>query len=134
MYDDSGRVRLQQLKQLQRLIEPAPTAVLLVGDCNALRRRDYNDQQWAKIVAHDRLRDVVTEHATVDFIEGPLNFEECFAKAGVAWPLCTTWSGRRIDFLFVRGDVQVANPFYLPCTSSDHIPVAVDIIVSPPNT
>jgi endonuclease/exonuclease/phosphatase family metal-dependent hydrolase len=54
---------------------------------------------------------------------------DCFVRAGVQWPLCTTWSGRRIDFLFVRGDITVSNPFWLPCTSSDHIPVSFDAML-----
>jgi hypothetical protein len=30
--------------------------VVMLGDLNSLRRKDYCDQDWEKLVAHDKIR------------------------------------------------------------------------------
>jgi endonuclease/exonuclease/phosphatase family metal-dependent hydrolase len=130
VYDDTGRTRLRELKQLHALLdatEPQPQAVVVCGDFNALRKQDYTEMQWAKIVEHDRRRDVSPETLAVDYVQNTMGMRDCFAAAKQTAPVCSTWSGRRVDFIFTRGGLSVCNPFWYPCISSDHIPIACDV-------
>jgi hypothetical protein len=92
-------MRLKQLKQLKGLMESQQKSkrslfllfilltfveleiitfskdIVFAGDFNALRRSDYNDTQWAKIIAHDKDRDVSTEKKAIDFVEGQMLFQ-----------------------------------------------------------
>ena len=134
VYDESGKTRLRQLQQLQQVLEelkPAPAVCVLAGDFNAVRRKDYTEEEFTKIRNHDRERDVLTEVKTTDFVQNTMKFVDCFDWAKQRPPVCSTWSGRRIDYALLKAQqedtIQVTNAFYWPCTSSDHIPIGCDI-------
>lgn len=131
VYDESGATRLKQLQQLQRLLDemkPQPGVCILAGDFNAVRSRDYTEQQLAKMREHDKARDVLTELRTLEFVENSMKFRDCFDLCQVRPPVCSTWSGRRIDFVYLKAQdkARVTSAFYWPSTSSDHIPVGCD--------
>jgi len=72
--------------------------------------------------------DVATDSKTVDLFERS-GFDDCFALAGTAAPLVSTWSGRRVDFVLVggEGELGVQRAFVLHSAASDHIPVCADL-------
>jgi endonuclease/exonuclease/phosphatase family metal-dependent hydrolase len=130
VYDESGATREKQIQQIIKLSEASETTkncCIIAGDVNAVRRKDYSDEQWEKLQQHDKLRNVVLDSGATDLIEAA-GFVDCFEACGKTPPLCTTWSGRRIDFIFVKSEkFQVTQAFVYHCASSDHIPVITDL-------
>ena len=126
VYDDSGQTRVKQVDQVLAKTRQLRN-VIFAGDMNALRRKDYSEDEWAKMAAHDALRKVHLETGAIDAIE-KAGFRDSFESAGPP-PKCTTWSGRRIDYVFAKAlDWKVANSFVVHSAASDHIPVVVDLV------
>jgi endonuclease/exonuclease/phosphatase family metal-dependent hydrolase len=125
VFDETGKTRNKQVEQVLAKTRGL-TDVVLVGDMNALRRNDYSDEEWEKLAAHDRLRKVALETGAVDAIERT-GFRDSFEGLGPT-PSCTTWSGRRIDYVFLKTpNWRVLQSFVVHSAASDHIPVVVDL-------
>ena len=73
------RVRLNQLGQLHGHLHPIGS-LLLLGDFNAIRRADYNDDEWTALVRGREQAHIETETAVVDELERPL-------ESGGVWGL-----------------------------------------------
>jgi endonuclease/exonuclease/phosphatase family metal-dependent hydrolase len=125
---------------------------LLLGDFNALRRADYADTRWAYFVEHDAKRGVfylflssfqlVTfEFFKVDALSYATSlieendFVDSFAINNVPSPQCTTWSARRVDYIYLNQNfksqdskLKVVGSYIYHDTASDHIPVIVDLL------
>ncbi len=126
VYDDSGKTRNKQAEQVLAKVRPLAN-VVLAGDMNALRRKDYSAEEWEKLAAHDALRKVALETGAIDAIE-KAGFRDSFEGVG-ATPACTTWSGRRIDYVFLKTpNWKVVRSFVVHSAASDHIPVVVDLV------
>jgi len=55
VYDEAGAMRLSQAQQVLRHCSSQKN-VVLAGDLNSLRRRDYSEADWDKLVRHDNQR------------------------------------------------------------------------------
>jgi endonuclease/exonuclease/phosphatase family metal-dependent hydrolase len=124
VYDEAGTARLKQAQQVISKIGTLEN-VVIAGDLNSLRRRDYCTADWEKIVEHDKLRGVAADCKTIDFLEAN-GFSDCFAMDP---PSCSTWSGRRVDFLLLKGAIESKQAFVVHSAASDHIPIVADLVL-----
>ncbi len=126
LYDESGATRVKQVAQI--LAKTARHAnVVLAGDMNALRRADYSETEWHKLETHDALRKVKLDTSAVDLLEKD-GFSDSFKGLGEP-PSCTTWSGRRIDYVFLKAPQwKVSQSFVIHSAASDHTPVVADLV------
>lgn len=125
VFDESGKTRLKEIKQvidyLNRSASGKPT--IIMGDFNSLLNSDYTDQEIQWLARNNQSH--------------PLDFQvaEALQNAGFADVFGTgsfkysTWSARRIDFIFVRNigleQIKATGVAYTP--ASDHLPIYVDI-------
>lgn len=112
---------------------------VLAGDFNSLRRLDYSDERWQHFIDHDKLRSLTPKHSVMDLIEGSV-FTDCFVREGVCCmifrpnrhqlpvPQCTTWSGRRIDYILLNEawNYPIQGCYVYHSAVSDHVPVIMD--------
>ena len=138
VYDDSGDLRVRQVKVLLDYIEQksrksmeSSACWILAGDLNALRPQDYNDEQWSKLEKHDALRGVKLDARPLQMLELD-GFVDSFAICKLPPPLCTTWSCRRIDYILIK-DTSSTHRWILSdarvvySAASDHFPITCNL-------
>lgn len=130
VYDDTEQTRVSEMKKLTQIMEKSRQIYpqqILAGDFNALRKQDYDQDRWRHFQDHDRLRDVRTCSLAIDALEAS-KFVDSFTKKGVPPPQCTTWSGRRIDYIYLSPTwtYTVEGSYVYHSEASDHIPIVVD--------
>ena len=118
VYDESGKLRRKQAKIMLEKCDK-DDFVIIAGDMNAMRRKDYSEEEIEKIRSHDTMRNVCPDFETVELIESNGfvdSFEMCKKKSPncryriflfdlsdfSSFFLASTWSGRRVDFVFLR--------------------------------
>jgi len=129
VYDNTEETRLKEMRQLLNLTSKLGinSSHAILGDFNSLRRLDYSDARWEFFLKHDQLRNVTTKSGVIDLIEKN-GFSEIFTINGVPVPQCTTWNGRRIDFIFLSETWKypILGCFVYHDATSDHVPVICD--------
>lgn len=134
VYDQTGEERRRELEtlmksitELTKLDEP----VLVCGDFNAIRRKDYSEQEWSNIVIADTARDIQT-CSELEIMENN-GFESAFLDIANDRRFAngTAWSGRVVDFIFVRNlKDKIRHTHVIPTNLSDHLMIGVDIDIS----
>ena len=130
VYDETGETRAQQVDELFHYIESGPPRPcwVLAGDMNALRRQDYSDEEWTRIVEHDRQRQIKPDTNVIAKLEQQ-GFVDCFEACKTKPPSFSTWSGRRIDYCFLKSVMwKVQQAMAHPSAASDHLPVICDLV------
>jgi len=132
VWDDTEDTRQAELSQILNLLitQSVEPNHILLGDFNSIRRKDYTEEKWTSMVEHDKRRDVETVHKVTDRLESR-GYVECFTKAGLPVPQCTTWNGRRIDFIYLSPAWQygIGGCYIYHDASSDHLPVLCDFLI-----
>jgi len=135
VFDDTENTRVQQLEQIFKLMKQTNNSdhnTMLVGDMNALRKKDYPNQLWELFKEHDKKRGVITQSKAIDFIEAN-RFVDCFEKMGIAPPSYTTWNGRKIDYFFLSPSwtFPILGAYIYHNCASDHCPLIIDLALTP---
>jgi endonuclease/exonuclease/phosphatase family metal-dependent hydrolase len=124
VYDESEQTRLDQIKQI---LDTIPTNSIIMGDLNSLRFKDYNEDEWNKIVMHDRKRGVESKTLLTEYLEsnGFIEGAEFCNKI----TNMTVWAMRRVDYIYVHKTFEHTIIGYntYPTLTSDHYPVYVDL-------
>jgi len=100
--DSDNGIRLQQAKILRAHIKKLNNGVILLGDFNST-------------FPEDPIQSLLT-----------VGLKEAFTSIDWQYPWYTHWSGKTIDFIFVRG-VPLAGAYVKHTASSDHLPLMVDV-------
>jgi len=116
VWDDTGEIRRGQLLELFESIDknyPKNISVVLTGDFNSLKSEDYSD---------DELKKLNGDFETIKYIE--MNgFVDVFDKLKY-----TVWSGRRVDYIFIRNFYkEIVGSYIYYDNLSDHFSLIVDI-------
>ena len=138
--DNSDETRYKQLEQLEGEAKlSAMDNVCIMGDLNAMYRPDYDDKHWKYIELTENSRGIkpVTKamhhimedsswrdgHRISPLVQGR---ERKYSKRDLN---VTTWSLRRIDYALLGPNFKykVEDSMALYDSSSDHIPIAIDV-------
>lgn len=105
----SSDVRLEQTQKIiQQMEQSSDKFQLITGDFNA----HWNSREISNLKA---------------------SYHEAFGSLGWPYPKYTCWAGTSIDFIFVntRLKERVLGAYLYHTTSSDHLPIIVDILKPP---
>lgn len=131
VYDDTGKEREAELKTLLDAIARdtrVEDPVLICGDFNAIRKQDYTAADWQKMLEADTSRNVATRSELA--ILQQHGFESAFTDMAkdVRFTNGTAWSGRIVDFMFIRNlRERITQLHVIPTNLSDHVMIAMDI-------
>lgn len=125
VWDNTGNTRCNQI--LDILCEIKHPNAIIMGDLNALRKADYDSNEWKKIKDNDSKRNVKTVTKAIKIIEDK-GFIDSFVMAGKSTPKVTVWSNRRVDYIYMKNSKKFPiKTFVIKTLCSDHYPVYVDI-------
>ncbi|HEV2601989.1 MAG TPA: ankyrin repeat domain-containing protein [Candidatus Babeliales bacterium] len=140
VWDETGAVREKQVRELLEHVQKDPHEnIVLAGDCNAVRRSDYEyevagksvwdmqtEQFLKRVPARLRLQEVPTQ--ALQNIERA-GFKDCFTAAGIAGPKYTVWTGTIVDFIFCaqKWNLPIDGCYIYFTAASDHLPVIMDV-------
>ena len=147
--DRNGAYRLEEIRRLvgeMRNFHPdlddaeAATRprLMIIGDFNQQRERDYTAEEWRQIRANKRRRRSPLDDGVAAMLEGA-GFRCAFdsvPRSGRNWhcdaPLPSThWSGTVVDYAYFRGQGLILDGVYVsPCGLSDHRMVVCDWVIS----
>ncbi len=117
-YDKTGETRRKQIQMIMNKIGKCKIPIIIMGDFNCLRRDDYIDEEreWIGVNSPGGL-----DYETVDLIESR-GFKDLFGNLKYS-----VWSGRRVDYVFVKNFNRTIEGTYLYYDDiSDHISLIVD--------
>eukprot|EP01125_Pyxidicula_operculata_P009114 TRINITY_DN3018_c0_g1_i3.p1 TRINITY_DN3018_c0_g1~~TRINITY_DN3018_c0_g1_i3.p1 ORF type:complete len:181 (-),score=17.31 TRINITY_DN3018_c0_g1_i3:19-561(-) len=131
IWDETEATRFKEIQQILRYYDKLATDssnFLISGDFNSLRRKDYEDERWNSIVIHDLNRSVTPQTLVTDELEKK-NFVDSFQRKSLPVPQCTTWSNRRIDFMYTspKWNLNIGGCYVYHSAASDHLPIVMDI-------
>lgn len=116
VFDESGEIRREELNLLFQFIEknyPKNIPTILTGDFNCLKYEDYSDRD-RPTGDFDTIRKI-EEYGFTDVFEG-LKY--------------SVWSGRRVDYVFVKNFYREIDGTYVYYDDlSDHFALIVDILI-----
>lgn len=125
VYDKFGKERMKELEILFNDINKLPKdePIIVCGDFNSIRKRDYPNKEWDVIVAADKSRriDTLDELGIFD----NYGFVSAFEGSDIL-NNGSAWSHRIIDFMFVK-NVNVLRREAVYTNISDHIPLYIDL-------
>lgn len=145
-------VRKMQLQELLQFIKDNDTNdnIIIGADFNGFRKQDLEkyeisnrslwnilQTQWSAILkqmdAPRNLRSFLDQQPSslaLDYLADQ-NYSDSFAKSGFTPPQFTTWTGTRVDFLFLNPiwNLPVKGSYVFYDWSSDHIPVIMDVSI-----
>jgi endonuclease/exonuclease/phosphatase family metal-dependent hydrolase len=125
--ENGGRRRLSQAREVLKLVgDTGDERVLILGDFNQQRSKDYTNEEWAGICANKKLRGSPYD----DGVAGELSkvgFSCVWDNVPVRinWiegdpPPSTHWTGTLIDYTYSRGLLKCCGLFVSPSGLSDH--------------
>ena len=140
-FDDTEQIRLKQAMQIDSFVQSDLAKysfdgpVLLMGDFNALHHASYvkDPDHWQWILKQDASRRVQSTSMAMEvLLDGAGQWVDMFEDEP---PIVTTWSMRRIDYILTRraqgwGPTHEFLPWVHYSSTSDHLPVGLDITVS----
>lgn len=99
-----------------------------MADFNSLRRQDYTNEEWNRIVLQDQARGVTTVSNVTDLLE-IAGWRTSFTRFNAISPKSTTWPGRTVDHIYFSPGFKfpVLGSYVYHNDASDHLPVLVDI-------
>ncbi len=145
VWDNTGATRLAQLAAIHVYLTSLPaddhTLVVFMGDLNALDKQllDKFDHAFPhlqlriKTEQQDRERGITTPtpYEEIAFIRQSMGFSEVYNLLNIFGPWSTSKFGRRIDYIFLKGEKErLQNAYVYFTAASDHLPVVADIHAS----
>jgi len=136
VWDNTEKHRLAEIKELLKHTEHKSkhANVVLAGDFNAVRQKDYeysigDKKVWDLLVAEDiRRTGMPTPTDALNLVEH-YGFVDSFTRGGLAGPKFTVWPGKVVDFLYLNKGwaLPVVGSYVYYDAASDHIPVIMDV-------
>jgi endonuclease/exonuclease/phosphatase family metal-dependent hydrolase len=125
VYDNTEITRCTQMDIIMKHINSANAIIL--GDLNSLRIEDYSPKEWNEILQIDKNRGIVTKTDLVKKIEKN-GFIDSFVFSEKIPPKITVWSGRRVDYIFIKTNKKIKiETDIVKTVCSDHYPIYVDL-------
>ena len=137
VFDDSGAARLLQIRHLISQLnilenenENIGVPFVLMGDMNSLKKEDYTE--WELSWLKNNNKGIPLEFDTIKEIE-KAGFTDVFDVQNRCGLKSSTWSARRIDYIFTKGipPSSIFSTYAYYSHASDHIPLIVDFVTGP---
>lgn len=135
VYDDTEQRRVAEVQELLAdIARQSCKNVVMMGDFNAVRQRDYNPQIWQLLQADDMQR-IPQLRALGGVRTGAMRLcdqhglRDAYDVAQVQHPAWTCWTGKVIDYLLLGRSwtLPVTRCMVLPNVHSDHCPQIMDV-------
>jgi endonuclease/exonuclease/phosphatase family metal-dependent hydrolase len=128
----------KRLGEAKTLLEQLHGQRLIVaGDFNQQRERDYTTAEWALIQASKAHRASLQDDGVAAAFAAA-GFQCCFDMpcsqrgwSAASPPPSTHWTGTVVDYAYAKGSVRLEGVFVVPSDLSDHRPVICDWGVMP---
>lgn len=118
-------------RQIQQILSFANSLkdnnIIITGDYNSLRRKDYNDDVWKRIETQEKALNVTVVSLVTDILESN-GWKTSFEITNTISPKSTVWSGRTVDHIYLSKNwsYPIFGTYVYHDPSSDHIPVIMD--------
>lgn len=113
--------RVKQIKELLKNIEQINKPILICGDLNTIRREDYSNSKWEKLMVEKRK--YMFEPKVIDILE-----KNGFKDVGFSFKnnINTSYWDRRVDYFFIKN--MVVNDYFVDTSNviSDHHPILLN--------
>ena len=89
--------------------KPEIKKIIITGDFNAVRRKDYDDATWSLVEkgyfdhAHTAIKTSALDNLMAH------GFDDCFTHAHCIGPKFTVWTGTVVDFIFIKNKRSINN-------------------------
>jgi endonuclease/exonuclease/phosphatase family metal-dependent hydrolase len=120
VYDKTGQIRRDQIKNIMYNLDNIDLPIIMMGDFNSLRKNDYTESEnvW---LANNSPGGI--DYETIELVES-YGFTDVFTNLKYS-----VWSGRRVDYIFVKNFKRTITGTYLYYDDlSDHISLIMDFI------
>jgi endonuclease/exonuclease/phosphatase family metal-dependent hydrolase len=123
VFDFTGKTRLIEIQEVIAFLKKFNEPIILMGDLNALRYQDYTDDERQWLARNNQGYpldfDVVKELEAHGYQDVFRNFKY------------STWTGRRVDYIFTKNfPYKIVGTYVYYTSVSDHLPVIMDIDLS----
>lgn len=127
VYDETELTRLDQIKAIENELKKFPDiSIVIMGDFNSLRAKDYTEIEWNQIQTHDFKRNVISQTLVTDYLEEH-RFREASDITCVNIKM-SVWAMRRVDYIYTLNmNANIICYKTYPTGVSDHYPVYMDI-------
>jgi len=138
VWDATENRRLSEVTELARIAEEsgAHHNTVVLADFNAVRERDYqyqvsNRSVWDLLKKSNQERHDSTPTKALAALEAS-GFQDSFARAHMAQPKFSVWSGTLIDFIFLhkKWQLPIVGCYAFYSAASDHMPIIMDVSVN----
>lgn len=132
VFDETGKSRRLQVNHLVShlgdILDPS-IPIIIMGDFNALKKEDYVDWETTWLERNNQSQPL--DFQTIKELE-KAGFEDVFDIQGRCTLKSTTWSARRVDYIFVKNipTDSIFSTYAYYSSESDHIPLMVDLLVA----
>lgn len=135
VWDESEKTRSEEIAELIAIADKDTNKnIVIAGDFNALRKKDYaytikGKNAWELIQRDDQMRGIMnTPIDALELIE-KAGFADSFSKAALTGPKFTVWPGRVVDFIFLKDswNLPLQGSYVYYDAASDHLPIILDI-------
>jgi len=132
VFDGTGKTRLSQIRELISYLETdiseniRNVPIIIMGDMNSVKKEDYVQHEIDWLINNNQ--GFALEFDTIAFMEKS-GFKDVFDVQNRCAIKSSTWSARRIDYIFTKGipDTSILSTYVYYSDASDHIPLVVDI-------
>jgi len=146
----SEEYRLAEVQEFVEQTKNSPENIVFMGDFNAIRKQDYlyeigSTRAWNLVVLDnayfvyrqknkstaitDAEKQKEPPLAELEYLE-KAGFEDCFSMAKLVGPKFTNWTGKVVDFIFLKKDtwnLPIKGCYVYYAAASDHLPIIMDI-------
>ena len=133
VFDETGETRKKQIKIILNDINNDDNininnnGIIICGDFNSLRQKDYTVTEWDELVYIDKDRNVNTVMDVIPIIEND-DFIDSFEYLKKRIKI-SVWSNRRVDYIYGK-NIKFESSDSYKNTSSDHYPIYADILLN----
>ena len=131
VYDETEQVRSRQIKEILQFVNSLKVEnIIITGDFNSLRRKDYEDAEWKRIETQEQARNVTAVSLVTDILESA-GWKTSFEILNTIPPKSTVWPGRTVDHIYLKSNwsYNILGSYVYHDPNSDHIPVLMDFTV-----
>jgi endonuclease/exonuclease/phosphatase family metal-dependent hydrolase len=122
-YDKTGKTREKQINYILKKINKISNfkRSILLGDFNTLNLKDYTNEkiEYMNYYEYDFL-------SHNNFGDIPKYFIDSLQKYNIINPETSVYK-KRVDYIFISKDLNYHNSYIIPFSTSDHLPVIIEL-------
>jgi endonuclease/exonuclease/phosphatase family metal-dependent hydrolase len=126
VFDVLGKHRINQMEKIMEHMSKrySDSSIVVVGDFNSLRKSDYSEKEWNRIIEIDEKRGIETKEDVIPIIENA-GYIDSFVDSNTFLHPVSVWTNRRVDYVYGR-NVTFSQTEIVRTGLSDHYPIYAD--------